>query len=200
MKQISAFTLLEILVALFIFAIIGTAVGVGLRTVLHNKTAITQRAQRLSQWQFTWLQLERDLAQALVLSPVKNKQYALQGDGKQLSFVRTGYQNPFSWQKRSTLQYLQYRMSDQTLWRASSPYLFLQSGKSVLRQQQLLDQVTDWRFYYIASNGQNYEHWPQAQLQAQKPPVRLVAIKILVKDAEFGNLSQVYAVLSHATA
>jgi len=129
MRASPGFTLVEMLVALFIFAIISAA-GVGIVTYgIDAKAATAQATDRLRDVQIARAMLKADLAQPVMRQvrdaygdnrlPVFSGGITRQGDGTLMSFVRGGWANPGLAEDRSDLQFVQYAVKDDRLIRRS---------------------------------------------------------------------------------
>ncbi|WP_019570482.1 type II secretion system minor pseudopilin GspJ [Thioalkalivibrio sp. ALE11] len=91
------FTLLELLVAVGIFGIVGLLAIGGLRSVLDADEATREQTQRLAELQIAFATLERDLRHAVALNPRDGfgdrqppLRYSPVTDPEQLEFVRAG--------------------------------------------------------------------------------------------------------------
>ncbi len=116
----AGFTLLELLVALAIFALLAAMAYGGLRSVLEARASSDAAAARLARLQSTLLMLERDLSQAVdrgVRDAYGDPQPALVGDDGGLELTRGGYLNPLGG-PRSDLQRVAWRLRDGALERA----------------------------------------------------------------------------------
>ena len=108
------FTLLELLVAMAIFAIMAAAAYSSLRSILYTEAAVEAEARRLGQVQMAFFLMERDIGQILprgIRDEYDEEQSPLQSGkllGDLLIFTRTGWDNPLGL-PRSNLQRLAYR-------------------------------------------------------------------------------------------
>jgi general secretion pathway protein J len=131
MRQ-QGFTLIEMLTAVAIFAIIGLVAYAALDTLLTQQSDLQQRADRFSQLQSAMLILKQDIQQA-VSRPVRSEY----GDDSPamvfndvsrehglllLSLTRTGYTLPAP-QSHSRLTRISYRLQDGELQRLVWPVL-----------------------------------------------------------------------------
>ena len=122
------FTLLELLVALAIFALLSVMAYAGLSTVLTANQILDTHMERLSEVQRSVTLLSRDIRQT-----VNRNIRDTFGDTKQpligasefdtlgtpaIELSRTGYANPLG-TKRSFLQRVAYRVEEETLYRNS---------------------------------------------------------------------------------
>jgi len=120
------FTLIEILVALMILAIVGALMVTGLRSAIRSQGHISQKAARLADVQSAIMVLERDMAQIInrpvydvdgtMLAPV----YIRYLGGKlNIEFTHAGFVNPFGMESRTTLQRVRYAWDGSTLIRTT---------------------------------------------------------------------------------
>jgi len=106
------FTLLELLVALTVFAVISVMAYSGLNTVITARLQIKQQAEQLANLQQIFIKLGRDIEQ-IVQRPIRN-QYGdeeshIKGTLQQIEFTRSGWRNPAQ-QNRSSLQRVAYHL------------------------------------------------------------------------------------------
>lgn len=136
----SGFTLVEVLVALAVFAVIAASGTVIVGETLRYRDQAEDRAERLRSLQVTRAILKADLAQAvggsLTLPGEQSQteeygQPALTGfkagtptQGEPFArFVRRGWSNPGGLERRGSLQLVEYYIEDATLYRRSSAHV-----------------------------------------------------------------------------
>ena len=108
MKKQQAYTLIELLIALFIFAILASIVMGGIYSILNLRESHLEHAQRLGQLQKTLLIMERDIEQ-MVDRQIRNPrgtydepfQFEKNANETIIEFTRTGFINPQGREKRS---------------------------------------------------------------------------------------------------
>lgn len=161
----AGFTLLEILVAMAVFAIFAYMAYGGFNAVAKQQAIIAESAERLRQVQYTMRRLVLDLSQ-LQPRPVREQlgdgwEPALMANGLELNaleFTRGGWPNPLS-RPRPTLQRVAYRLEEETLIRAQWPVL-----DRLLDQEpeelELLDGVKALRLRFLLEGGDWSEIWP----------------------------------------
>lgn len=117
------FTLIEVLVALFISAIVAVMAYGGLSSALAQRETIQQNAERTKDMLQFWTLLERDVMQ-MVAKPIRDgyeqQQPALVGGAANidfLAFTRSGWYNPAG-NPRSHLQRVNYTLQDGAIQRA----------------------------------------------------------------------------------
>ena len=135
------FSLLEVLVSVFILAVIGVMGASLLTTALASRDTTQDRLAALEQLDLTRTLLRDDIAQ-IAIRPVRGpdgarlpyvfaggdhgSQFALsradRGDRVLLAFTRRGWANPGRQRPRSTLQYVEYVLADDRLVRRAWAY------------------------------------------------------------------------------
>lgn len=158
----SGFTLIEILVALFIFAVVGLISAQLLGRTVNAYEVLDDRGQRLSQIHRAMLVVERDMLQ-FRNRPIRMAQgeplpALMIGDEGALSMTRGGWRNPLQ-RPRSELQRVGYRIQEEKLVRAYWPVLDRRGDEEPIFQT-LLEGVEDLEFFAIDQNGQEHKFWP----------------------------------------
>ncbi len=125
----SGFTLVEVLVALFIFSILSAASIAVLTSTLRSKDLMSRKSDELRQRSTLRILLKSDFANSLAIPKTDEfgqpdqvifmggSQFGA-GNGEQfLSLSRTGWDNPGGLEKRSDLQAVSYVLRDKILVR-----------------------------------------------------------------------------------
>ena len=165
MRQSRGFTLVEILVALFIFAIIGFLAATSLHTIIRLHHQLRTSDRQVLQLQMTMTLLRRDAMQAID-RPIRdsdgNPEPSFACDGSSsLVFTRTGLIDPFNSAIRSTMQRVGYVLDGNGLVRETWDVLD-QPPQSKPEQQVLLQGVTSIQWQFITHNGVTSKSWPPA--------------------------------------
>lgn len=196
------FTLVELLVALFITAIM-FAMGYGaINQALADREAVRVRQERLAAVQNTMRILAQDVTQ-LAARPVREPvgdgfQPVLRGDPSMQPLVvltRAGWANPAGIQ-RPALQRVAYVLENGTLrrehWRVLDATL---TGETVRRE--LLDRVRAVRWRYMDPTRQWREQWPPQAVGGQPDQmlrVRPLAVEVTLELEDWGTLVRVFEV------
>lgn len=185
------FTLLELLVALAVFAILATAAYGGLRSVLFTRAAVEAQSQRLAAVQLAFHRLGQDLEQVTrrgIRDEYGEPQAALLGGtlaGEPLLLTRAGWANPLG-QPRASLQRVAYQLRDGQLWRLYWPVLD-RGGLVEPREMRVLDQVREFRIRFLDQNESWRNDWPPpagegSSPQNPDPLPRAVEISLTLED------------------
>lgn len=184
------FTLLELLVALAVFAIMSIAAYSGLRNVLFTRAAVEAQSQRLAAVQLAIYRLEQDIEQALprsIRDEYGDAQAALFGgdlSDDRLTLTRAGWDNPLG-QPRATLQRVAYRLREGRLWRLHWPVLD-RGGRIEPRETLLLDRVRAFKVRFLDRDDWRND-WPppvrdEAGPKNPDPMPRAVEISVTLED------------------
>ena len=134
MSRAGGFTLLEVLLALVVFAGLSMTAYQVLQGVLKNDEITRSKVERLADVQRAVSTLERDFTQIIPRATrtdgetsskvvFQSVRYQMESDDWSLLFVRTGWLNPGGMLVRSQLQKVGYRLRDNKLERLSFHYL-----------------------------------------------------------------------------
>ncbi len=162
-KPATGFTLLELLIAVAVFAILGVMAYGGLNSVLVTQSATAQEAERLGALQMSIRFLERDIAQ-LVNRPIRNQfgdeePAIVINERPLLRLTHGGWQNPAG-QTRSELQRVAYDVDeDDRLVRQIWPLLDGADADRLL-ETPLLENVDELEFRVMDADKKWREEWP----------------------------------------
>jgi len=168
----SGFTLLELLVAIAIFGIIGVLATGGLSAILDQNAIANDALQRLNQIQRTVRFITNDLGQ---LHPrgVRDElgsgtELPVIADGQDIylvRFTREGWRNPVGL-TRSTQQRVQYRLEDKKLIREHWIVLDRTLGQEPV-ELELLDNVQLVEFEFLDYENIWQQQWPPVKAGGQ---------------------------------
>ena len=192
------FTLVEILVALFIFAVLGVASAQLVSDVLRQQTQAEERGSRLAEVHRAMTVLERDLLQ-MVARPIRDgfgdrqEALVLQPDVA-IEFSRLGWRNPLGLPRGSS-QRVAYQWRDNALIR--SYWLVMDRDvDSEVVEQVLLSDVDQVEFAILDRAGNEHLFWPLAGGQAgdlgRDESLQPVAVRRTRDLPPFGRVERVW--------
>lgn len=189
------FTLLEALVAIAIFALLGLGTYKMLHGVLRADERLREREQALADLSRGFSALERDLLQ-VIARPVRDRQGAsapviamtgAKSEAQALVFTRGGWRNPAG-APRAGLQRVYWRRSGQALERSYWNVLD-QAPASEPRVQRVLDGVAGLHWRFLDHEGDWQEAWPPDGVSTDAIPR---AVEVRIDHVRFGALRRVF--------
>ncbi|MGJ8679588.1 type II secretion system minor pseudopilin GspJ [Paraglaciecola sp.] len=191
----SGFTLIEILVAMAIFSLIGLASAGVVNQVIESDNLSKQRISQLEVLQRAMLTIERDIMQAMPratrIEGELNKtlmtagENVLESETQGLGFVRAGWHNPQLMLPRSTLQAVGYRLQENQLQRLYGNYVDNVIGYEP-KVKVLLSGIEDFqvRFLTKLQNLDDPDTWDEEFASETLP----IAISITIVSTTFGEI------------
>lgn len=193
-KLPKGFTLLELLIALFIFTIISVIMVNALHTVFTNQTSTNKSAARLAELQVAFTYIERDFEQILD-RPITTVSGSLEpsflGIDGSVTFTHAGAANPLGQLQRSTLQRTRYRLQDGTLLRDTWAELD-QTAETPINTRKLLTGVSELRFEYLDTKNNFHHRFPPPD----QPPTNVLpkGVRVYITLKDLGKMSQFYVI------
>ncbi len=195
------FTLLELLIAIALFALLGLATYRMLEAVMRSDEVVRAQEIQLRELGRAMWSLERDLVQA-VPRPVRDgygdEQNAFIGqssgaeDGVSLEFTRSGWRNPTG-MRRANLQRVRWRLAGDRLERLYWVVLD-RDVDSEPRVQPVLDNVLALRLRYLDAENAWHEEWPPFEFgrgdpdeQARRLPI---AVEVSFDHQRYGTITR----------
>lgn len=191
-QRSTGFTLLELLIALFIFTFIAIIVVSAMHTVFTAQSATEKSASRTAELQIALTIMSRDFEQ-VVDRPITVASGAREGSfiggNDNATFTHAGLANPMGQLLRSTLQRTRYRLEENKLIRESWQQLD-QSQKSLPDPRQLITGVSSLRFQYLDQKGVFHDRWPPPDQTDDGTQPRAVRVTLILND--LGKIMQLY--------
>lgn len=185
------FTLVEMLVALFVFSLIAAVSVSVMRFTVDNQSVVRTHTERLAEFQRLRAMLKADLSQAAARRirdasgrPVREAFYGGTGGVPLLRLARRGWENPDG-APRASLQYVEYRLNQDRLERMASPVL---DGALPGQSQVLANRVTRAGVQFLW-HGQWIDTLPGGPVDPLPQAVRLN-----LSFADFGAVNQLFLV------
>ncbi len=196
----SGFTLVELLVAMAIFAIISVLALGGLNAVATQQSLTRAKLEELARLQRAFEYLYRDFSQVYP-RPVRDelgqdREAALLADGRQdylLRLTRGGWRNPAGL-PRGSLQRVQYRLEAGQLMREYWPVLDRPLGMEPY-SEVLLDGVDRLAIEFLDADGQWREQWPPLNALNDPALPRPRAVRLTLELDGWGEIQRLVEML-----
>ena len=176
------FTLLEMLVAVAIFALASPLAYCGLAGLMRARGQLDAAQDRLGRVQFALGLLERDV-RGTAPRPVRDGQgvprAALEGARDRVELTRGGYANSLSL-PRAELERVGWQLRDGVLQRLRYAVLDRTQGSRPL-EDALVNRVAALDFRYIGVDGRELPQWPPPQ-GSTIPAPRAVIVSVTFED------------------
>ena len=209
-RTIRGFTLLEVMFAVSIFALVGLGAYQLLSTVIDTQARVSTSNETITRLSRVFKVIEGDLLQ--VVQRGIRDEYGdripplMVGDGTStfkfsqmegtgtpiLEFTRTGWNNPMQF-PRSDMQRVAYRLHDDDEQKRVLQRIFwlvldrVPESDPVI--QTLLNDVIDFRVYVLDYDGEQHRLWPAPDTTGIMPR----ALEIFLETKKLGEIRRIYA-------
>ncbi len=199
-EKMRGFTLLELLIAITLFAVIATICYRLLDTAIRSKELTTVVWEHLNEIQKAKAILQKDVNQ-IIGRPVRidqyKQQYAMESGRREkdyknlITFTRSGWLN-FLDQPRSDLQRVSYALEDDKLVRYYWPVLD-PSSNTEFYKQVLLTGISSADVYFLDQKKRWTKQWPPIS-EEQKKRIKLLpaAIRLTVTHHYYGAITWLF--------
>ncbi|MFW1858434.1 type II secretion system minor pseudopilin GspJ [Acinetobacter defluvii] len=183
--KIKGFTLIELMVAIAIFAVLA-ALGWKIFDYLSKvKDRNAMHEQNLDQLQQAYQQIQRDTLQTIPVTGSVGQQIlpALQLENQKISFSKTGMTDPLKQGIASfeRIEYV-YNVQDKKLYRLKYSNLNLSAAAQPL-SSVLLSDVDQYQISVL--NPNEGDRWPDKNAFNERQLPRGIKIKVMIRDVEY---------------
>ena len=186
------FTLIEVLIALSVFAILASITSTAMYQAFNTREHITNQSDRLNTLQMAILLIKRDTQQIVDRSVLGNEWHTFPpfiGQSHYIEFTRGGVASPMGIEQGKTLQRVAFLCKNTQLYRRSWQTLD-GPNRNQYQDKLLLDHVTQCQFGFVAHNKQILPDWKAFALQQnQQQETRPLAIQLTLKLRDWGKMS-----------
>lgn len=189
------FTLLELIIAISIFAIVSILTYQGLNSVIQASHETEKKADKLKQLQLAMVFIYRDMKQIVPRrmndgGGQSNAALVTGSSDQIIEFTRDGNPNPAG-TLRSSLQRVRYAIDEETLYRLSWNFVDHTQNAEPLKMR-LLDDVLSLTFRFMDNQKQWQDSW---LLEAEEGGVSEApsAIEMNLEHKEWGNIQRIFS-------
>ncbi|MEX6502076.1 type II secretion system minor pseudopilin GspJ [Pseudomonas zhanjiangensis] len=192
MNRSAGFTLLELLIAIAIFALLGLATYRMLDSVLSTDSRTREHEQQLRELVRAMAAFERDLLQVApraIRDPFGEARPAMlggEGERPALEFSRLGWRNPLG-QARASIQRVRWQLSGEQ-WQRHYWTVLDQAQDSQPRVQQALAGVTGLQLRYLNAEGGWRDSWPPEGAGEESLQMLPQALELVLEHRRYGQL------------
>ncbi len=159
----AGFTLIELMAAIAIFAVMATMAYGGLSAILETREGVTAALERSKTLQMTIWRIRNDLEQ-IVMRPVRDSfgdpQPAILGTPETgLAVTHNGWRNPLNL-PRSSLQRTRYRLDEDNNLIREHWRVLDRAQDSVPVERMLIEDVESLEWRYLNDQRQWQDRWP----------------------------------------
>lgn len=190
MKKADGFTLIEILIALSVFAILATLSTSALYYAFQTKDRLSKMNDGLNQLQLSLGLMERDFLQVIKRDVRGNEMHIFSffiGETNYVEFTRAGFSNPAMLERRSTLKRVAYLCESNKLIRRVWDSLDTPSRKKY-QDKILLDNLVSCEFNYYSPNLERLKNWSGTELSSTQ--LNYILPKALLFNFSVNNLGK----------
>ena len=194
------FTLLEIIVAIGVFAVLTSLAYGGLNQVLSQSRATTEISEELQNLQYAFSFMQQDFGQIVpreIRDEYGNRQAALEipvDESALIRFTRNGWSNPAE-QPRSAFQRVAYQLEDTQLQRLFW-FELDRAPTSEPINMAMLDNVEEIKFRFLDGANEWQEEWPPTQNLSGQPITLPVAIEASITTSRWGTLKRLFSLIN----
>ena len=194
MKKVQGFTLIEILVALTIFAIIASITSSTLYYAFNTRQRVNEQSERLGELQIAislFAQDTRQIVERAIRGDEMQMYPIFSGQNDYLEFTRGGFSNPDSAKKRSHLTRIAYVCEGNALKRKTWATLDPVKRAQVESSQILLKNLKTCQFEYLNQTLQVFSEWRTDavnQNQIREPLPQAIKLNFSVQHSDELNL------------
>jgi general secretion pathway protein J len=191
------YTLIEILIALAVFAILATVTASSMYYAFDTRARVTEQADRLNALQLSLILMERD-SQQMVVRSIRGKDMQFRasfiGQPKYVEFTRSGFANPNSIEKRSILKRVAFLCQKSNLIRRTWTSLDA-ADRNAYQDKILFTKLADCNFSYLNQSLQTLAEWRTNALQPnQKAEPLPKAIQMNLTLNQMGNINYLFVI------
>ncbi len=195
----TGFTLLELLVAITVTALIGVGIWQLLGLSLRSQEVLERQSDGLQELQRLMLFLDRDFQQVssrMIRNEFGDRDYTLTNRNTlyKIELVRAGWRNPLNY-KRSEMQRVAYAIDGETLLRLNWAVLD-RAQDSEPRSMELMKGIETFSIQFLTPDNAWVDEWPPDSVLGTEDDTRYQivprALRIDVEHRAYGKFHRLY--------
>ena len=198
-KDAGGFTLLELVVAIGVFAIMAALAYGGLSSVLNTRVSVQRALDRTAVYERAYIKLRDDFLNASdrdIRDENGNRQPAMIYDRyrQRLEFTRGGRPNPLGL-PRSDFERVAYGLQENGHFVRYNWTVLDRAPRSEPQELVLLDDVDKARWRFLDTKLQWHDHWPlddYSAATATSVPAPPIAVELQLDTRDWGSLRFVF--------
>ena len=193
MKSIRAFTLIEILVALALFALLASITASAMYQAFNVRARLSTQSDHLNTLQLALSRIQQDVGQITARDSYANDFQlipAFIGRSNYIEFTRGGMSNPQGFEQRSTLQRVALLCQNNQLIRRTWPVIDMPDHERY-HDTPLLLALKDCHFGFLHTSLQLFQDWDATNNMANKSVSILpkaIQLNLKLADGSEGSL------------
>jgi general secretion pathway protein J len=196
-RPASGYTLIEVIIALAVFAILSTMSASVMLQAFKTKARLAEETERINKLELAVALVRRDVEQILNRSIRGNEMHLFPpfiGESNYTEFTRGGYVNPNATVQSSTLKRVALICKDQSLTRRS--WATLDSPARSDRQDKvLLNDLDGCTLSYVSQSQEILSAWrPYAVSQGQKNASIPAGIQLTLQLKHLGKVDILFSI------
>jgi general secretion pathway protein J len=201
-RAMGGFTLMEVMVAIVIMAMIAVMTSQSFSTAMQSSEATQEAIERLAKVDRVWVLLENDIRNMMPLVPqVENAEplpaiYVADSGEYRLTLLRGGYANPLHL-PRTEMVRIGYRFEESVLWRDTWINIADNDERNA-KPQKILDNIEEIYIKVLRAENSSFsggpwgEQWPATGLPLHAIPA---ALEVTLKLEDFGEIKRYFTFL-----
>lgn len=191
----SGYTLIEIMVALVIFALLSAMTSYALFHAFQVRSRVNQQANRLNELQLAISLIQRDTQQIIersIRGTAMQVSAPFIGQPDYTEFTRDGLVNPGGLEQQSTLKRVAYLCQNKQLIRRTWPMLDTPRRKKYT-DKTLLSHLDQCAFAYLTRDHQVLPEWRENALEKNREKTAIpVALQMTLNLSQWGEMSLLF--------
>lgn len=191
------FTLIEILIALAVFAILATITSSAIYNAFNTHSHITKKLDDLNTLQLALTFVSHDTEQFFDRKERKSNRHlapAIIGHASYFEFTRGGLINPSALKKQSTLQRIAYICTRDGQLIRRSWKVTDSSRKNDYNDKLLINQLDSCNFSYLSHHSEVLSDWHTQTMESREKLKLPAAIKLSLSLRKLGDISVLFPI------